>query len=76
MKEMICNILNLNEGTPLIRYLGIPLSNISLRHTDFIALTKKIKNKMDGWQTKILRLVGKTELIRFTVYPILQYRMQ
>lgn len=76
----LCNnisiILNVQQLELPVRYLGIPLSSTNLRDKDCVSLIEKIKLKVGGWENRMLSLSGRLELIKYTIYPIIQFWMQ
>lgn len=72
----ISTILNIQQSDLPIRYLGIPLSSANLRDKDCSLLIEKIKLIIGGWETRMLNLAGRLELIKSTIYPIIQFWMQ
>ncbi|KAJ9556845.1 hypothetical protein OSB04_011459 [Centaurea solstitialis] len=59
----IINSLNFAPGTFPIRYLGVPLSSVSLRVADFAPLVNKVKMRIHDWKSKSLSFGGRKQLI-------------
>lgn len=75
-KYQIAETLKLNIGSLPIIYLGIPLSKNKLRARDFGWLIDKINKKISHWQSKMLNISGRSELIKTVIYPMLQFWLQ
>lgn len=72
----ISTILNIQQSDLPIRYLGMPLSSANLRDKDCSLLLEKIKLRIGGWENRMLSLTWRLELIKSTIYPIIQFWMQ
>ncbi|KAJ9535960.1 hypothetical protein OSB04_un000878 [Centaurea solstitialis] len=62
-KEVILNCLPFKPGCFPIRYLGVPLSPVCLRHADFAPLVTKVKMRIHNWKAKFLSFAGRKQLI-------------
>ncbi|KAJ9536532.1 hypothetical protein OSB04_un000284 [Centaurea solstitialis] len=62
-RTVILNHLPFQTGTFPIRYLGVPLSPVSLRVSDFAPLVNKVKNRIHNWKAKFLSFGGRKQLI-------------
>ncbi|KAJ9536733.1 hypothetical protein OSB04_un000118 [Centaurea solstitialis] len=67
--KMVMDNLNLRYYLPLrtgtfpIRYLGVPLSPVCLRITDFAPLVNRVKTRIQNWKAKFLSFAGRKQLI-------------
>jgi hypothetical protein len=61
-QERVARLLNCRLGTFPIKYLGLPLSNKSLRASDWEFLTAKVAKRVDPWQGSFLASAGRLEL--------------
>lgn len=75
-KQEIADIIKFKVDNLPIIYLGIPLSNISLKSRDFGWLIDKINKKFNHWQTRVLNIAGRAELIKSVIHPMLLFWLQ
>lgn len=59
----ISKIPNIMEGELPIQYLDVPLTCTNLRDKDCTSLIKRIKSKIEGWESKLISMAGRFELI-------------
>ncbi|KAJ9561755.1 hypothetical protein OSB04_006915 [Centaurea solstitialis] len=62
-RQVILNLLPLVTGTFPIRYLGVPLSSMVLRVSDFAPLITRVKTRIHDWKSKFLSFAGRKQLI-------------
>ncbi|KAJ9566292.1 hypothetical protein OSB04_002258 [Centaurea solstitialis] len=62
-RQVILNSLPFRVGMFPIRYLGIPLSPVSLKVADFAPLVNKVKARIHDWKAKFLSFGGRKQLI-------------
>jgi hypothetical protein len=74
-KEAILNCLPFRMGTFPIRYLGVPLSPVSLKVADFGVLVTKVRNRILNWKSKFLSLGGRKQLIVSVLQSLQLYWM-
>lgn len=55
--------LPFRSGLFPIRYLGVPLSPVRLKSSDFGVLIAKVKARIQNWKTKFLSFGGRRQLI-------------
>ncbi|KAJ9536537.1 hypothetical protein OSB04_un000289 [Centaurea solstitialis] len=63
IKAAILGFMPLNAGVFPIRYLGVPLSPVCLRVSDFAPLINKVKYRIHDWKSKFLSFGGRKQLI-------------
>jgi hypothetical protein len=61
-QERVARLLNCRLGRFPIKYLGLPLSNKTLRASDWDFLTAKVAKRVDPWQGIFLASAGRLEL--------------
>lgn len=71
MKADITTILGMTEGSLPFTYLGVPIFIGKPKCSHLQPLTDRIRTKLDGWQGKILSFVGRCELIKSVICPML-----
>lgn len=59
----ILSLFQMNEGSLLVRYLGVPLITKKLSATDCECLVTKVSAKIDSWLVKNLSFAGRLQLI-------------
>jgi hypothetical protein len=71
----MCSILSIGVEAKSERYLGLPISvgKSKKRTSDYIK--KKIWNRIQGWQEKLLSKAGKEILIKAVAQSIPTYAM-
>ncbi|GAA0158371.1 hypothetical protein LIER_15419 [Lithospermum erythrorhizon] len=62
-RERICRLLNMEEGSLPVKYLGIPLSSGHLTCKDYRGLTDRICSKINSWQARHLSFGGRAQLM-------------
>ncbi|XP_077228445.1 uncharacterized protein LOC143861405 [Tasmannia lanceolata] len=62
-KREITRILNMEEGSLPIRYLGLPLVTSRLTSADCKPLTERVRKKINSWSNKFLSRAGRVELV-------------
>ncbi|KAJ9536697.1 hypothetical protein OSB04_un000082 [Centaurea solstitialis] len=63
MQTAILNCLPFSMGSLPIRYLGVPLSPVTLRVADYGVLFTKVKARIGNWKAKFLSFAGRKQLI-------------
>ncbi|PKU78543.1 Putative ribonuclease H protein [Dendrobium catenatum] len=71
--DEICHILNIQQATSPIKYLGLPIFYRKLRLNDFNPLIQKITSQLEGWKARLLSLAGRVQFIKFTISNTLAY---
>lgn len=66
-KKDICEILNFQEKSLHIKYLGLPLFFSRLSLSDCLPIVDKVRRTLLGWKAKILSFAGRIKLIRSTL---------
>ena len=74
-KEAILTCLPFRMGTFPIRYLGVPLSPVSLKVADYGVLVTKVRNRILNWKSKFLSLGGRKQLIVSVLQSLQLYWM-
>lgn len=67
---------NIATSSSFGRYLGVQVSPNRLKKSDYLDLVQKTKDKISGWQAKLLNMAGRSTLIKSVLnsYPL--YAMQ
>ncbi|GAA0162266.1 hypothetical protein LIER_18394 [Lithospermum erythrorhizon] len=70
--EALCAYMEMHEGVLSIKYLGVPLSSMSLTHEDYSALISRVYRNIGSWQSRHLSLGGGggAELVRSSIFGI------
>jgi DNA polymerase III psi subunit len=63
-------LLQMNEGTLPVRYLGVPLITKRLSTADCEVLMGKITAQIDSWLSKHLSIVGRLQLISSVLFSL------
>ncbi|KAJ9561654.1 hypothetical protein OSB04_006814 [Centaurea solstitialis] len=74
-KTAILDCLAFRQGTFPIRYLGVPLSPIALRASDYSAIVAKVKDRVQNWKSKFLSFGGRRQLILSVLQSLQLYWM-
>ena len=76
VRQSIYGHCNLRVSSDFGNYLGIKISPNKLRKTDYLGLLDKTKDRIRGWQAKLLNMAGRCTLIKavLNTYPL--YVMQ
>ncbi|XP_010665724.1 uncharacterized protein LOC104882983 [Beta vulgaris subsp. vulgaris] len=64
---------NMNFGTLLFRYLGIPLSAKKVTYSQCKPLIERITSRAQGWIVKLLSYVGRLQLVRSILSSMQNY---
>ncbi|KAJ9541973.1 hypothetical protein OSB04_028479 [Centaurea solstitialis] len=75
VRNAILNCLPFRPGVFPIRYLGVPLSPVSLRPSDFGHLVTKVKLRIQNWKSKFLSFGGRKQLIISVLQSLQLYWM-
>jgi hypothetical protein len=75
-KQKIVDIIKIKPDNLPIKYLGIPLSNNTLKARDFGLLIDKINKKFSNWHNRFLNISGRVELIKSVIQPMLHFWLQ
>lgn len=73
LRASILEIAKFNEGTLLVRYLGVPLITTKLRAADCGPLIERITKKVKSWTNKALSYVGRSHLIQSILFSMQVY---
>ncbi|XP_048493650.1 uncharacterized protein LOC125494124 [Beta vulgaris subsp. vulgaris] len=76
VRHSISSHCNLRVSSDFGNYLGIQISPNKLRKSDYMGLMDKTKDRIRGWQAKLLNMAGRCTLIKsvLNTYPL--YAMQ
>ncbi|KAJ9536641.1 hypothetical protein OSB04_un000190 [Centaurea solstitialis] len=74
-KAAILDCLPFRQGTFPIRYLGVPLSPVALRVSDYSIIVAKVKDRMQNWKSKFLSFGGRRQLIMSVLQSLQLYWM-
>lgn len=69
----LIKILNINQGSFPLKYLGLPLTYGSVKIAFFNPLFDKLQKWLAGWKSKFLSLGGRLQLLRSSVNNYLTY---
>ncbi|XP_058208177.1 uncharacterized protein LOC131321190 [Rhododendron vialii] len=72
-KSSISNILGFQEGSLLVRYLGVPLLSTKLKHTDCKVMVDRIVAKTKSWTNRYLSYAGRIQLIKSILFSMQTY---
>lgn len=61
-KMLISNIMNFEEGSLPVKYLGVPLVTTTLWHADCAVLIDQVKRRIQQWQNNWLSYAGRLQL--------------
>ncbi|KAJ9535204.1 hypothetical protein OSB04_un001715 [Centaurea solstitialis] len=75
MQEAIIECLPFKPGTFPIRYLGVPLSPISLKVAEYGGLIAKVKARINNWKSKFLSFGGRKQLVISVLQSLQLYWM-
>ncbi|KAJ9535929.1 hypothetical protein OSB04_un000909 [Centaurea solstitialis] len=67
--------LPFRNGIFPIRYLGVPLSPVRLKRSDYGTLILKVKNRIQNWKAKFLSFGGRMQLINSVLHSLQLYWM-
>ena len=72
VRQSISGHCNLRVSSDFGNYLGIKISPNKLRKIDYLGLLDKTKDKIRGWQAKLLNMAGRCTLIKavLNTYPL------
>ncbi|KAJ9536736.1 LOW QUALITY PROTEIN: hypothetical protein OSB04_un000121 [Centaurea solstitialis] len=74
-RETILNCLPFRMGTFPIRYLGVPLSPVFLRVSDYGGMIARVKQRIQNWKMKFLSFGGRRQLVRSVLQSLQLYWM-
>ncbi|KAJ9539210.1 hypothetical protein OSB04_031943 [Centaurea solstitialis] len=74
-QHAILNCLEFSKGCFPIRYLGVPLSPIYLKISDYGPLVLKVRNRIHNWKSKFLSYAGRKQLISSVLQSLQLYWM-
>jgi hypothetical protein len=69
-KESMLNLLQMQEGSLLVRYLGVPLISKRLSAVDCEDLVAKIAGRIDSWLVKHLSFAGRLQLLSSVLFSL------
>ncbi|KAJ9536466.1 hypothetical protein OSB04_un000347 [Centaurea solstitialis] len=75
VRATILHCLPFRMGTFPIRYLGVPLSPVSLKAADYGVLVSKVKLRLQNWKSKFLSFGGRKQLITSVLQSLQLYWM-
>lgn len=56
-----------------VKYLGVPLLSDYIHAAHYLPPLKKISSKLEGWDSNLLSIAGRAELIHSTIIPTVMY---
>ncbi|GAA0153742.1 reverse transcriptase [Lithospermum erythrorhizon] len=68
--ERICGLLQMEERSLPMKYLGIPLTSGHLTCEDYRGLTDRICSKINSWQARQLSFGGRAQLVRSSIFGL------
>ncbi|KAJ9536672.1 hypothetical protein OSB04_un000145 [Centaurea solstitialis] len=71
----IMNCLPFRQGSFPIRYLGVPLSPVTLKASDYGYVVTKVKGRIQNWKSKFLSFGGRKQLITSVLQSFQLYWM-
>ncbi|KAJ9536674.1 hypothetical protein OSB04_un000147 [Centaurea solstitialis] len=74
-RNAIRTCLPFRNGIFPIRYLGVPLSPVRLKRSDYGTLILKVKNRIQNWKAKFLSFGGRMQLINSVLHSLQLYWM-
>ncbi|KAJ9536724.1 hypothetical protein OSB04_un000109 [Centaurea solstitialis] len=74
-QQAILNCLPFRKGTFPIRYLGVPLSPVTLRVADYGPLITKVRTRIQNWKSKFLSYGGRKQLVSSVLQSLQLYWM-
>ncbi|KAJ9536699.1 hypothetical protein OSB04_un000084 [Centaurea solstitialis] len=75
VQSAIIESLEFKPGTFPIRYLGVPLSPISLKVAEFGGLIARVKARINNWKSKFLSFGGRKQLVISVLQSLQLYWM-
>ncbi|XP_062100641.1 uncharacterized protein LOC133806567 [Humulus lupulus] len=75
VKDQLLQILQLEEGTFPLKYMGIPMRPTKWKMIDCGDILKKIKLRLHTWASKHLSYAGRTQLITSVLLGLRNYWM-
>ncbi|KAJ9536550.1 hypothetical protein OSB04_un000302 [Centaurea solstitialis] len=74
-KDAIIQCLPFRIGTFPIRYLGVPLSPVALKISDYGGLIARVQSRLQNWKCKFLSFGGRKQLISSVLQSLQLYWM-
>ena len=75
-RESLCDILGFASTPFLGKYFGFPLKHPGSSSQEYNFILDRVKQKLSGWKTNMLSLVGRTVLIQASLAVVPSYVMQ
>ncbi|KAJ9536695.1 LOW QUALITY PROTEIN: hypothetical protein OSB04_un000168, partial [Centaurea solstitialis] len=75
VREAILHYLPFRAGTFPIRYLGVPLSPVSLKPADLNPLVSSVRLRIQNWKSKFLSFGGRRQLVISVLQSLQLYWM-
>lgn len=75
-KNQILEILQIKEGQLPVKYLGVPLSTNVITDRECGELVGKIRDKLNGWSSKLLSFAGRIELVHTVITAKVRFWLQ
>lgn len=72
-KKELLDLLQMQEGTLLVRYLGVPLVTKSLSAADCASLVSRITARMNSWLVRHLSFAGRLQLLNSVLFSLQSY---
>ena len=74
-REEMCGLLGFRATSSIVKYLGIPIIHRGQSNQDSNFILDRMKQKLLGWKTNLLSLVGRIVLIQSSLSTIPNYSM-
>lgn len=71
----VLDILWVEEGELPVKYLGVPLSSNKITDRECAKLIIKIRNKLQGWSSRLLSFAGRIELVHTVIQVKINFRL-
>ena len=75
-REEMCGVLGIHSTPNLGKYLGFPIRHLGSSSQDFNFGVERVQNKLQGWKTNLLSMVGRVVIAQAILSTIPAYMMQ
>lgn len=75
-KQSMLDKLGFTEGSLPVKYLGVPLSNNNITDVECGKLINEIRDKLQGWRSKLLSFAGRVELVHTVITSKVRFWLQ
>jgi hypothetical protein len=72
-KKELLDLLQMQEGTLPVRYLGVPLVTKSLSAADCASLVSRITARMNSWLVRHISFAGRLQLLNSVLFSLQSY---